>query len=133
MPSTAPMLAMATAAGSVPSLSAGSSPSSIAMAPNQFTLTTAPASGWIGDRPAHDTSPSSRPPLRSRTAAMAASRPSTVPRSATMSASWRSTPMTGRPSASSSATSAAPSPEAEPVTTVDPGVSDICCCTPRWT
>src|SRR5438552_10175211 len=78
--------------------------------------TIADAGATCGPTPAHATSPSRRPSHAASTQATAAAQPSPHPRSAITSASRRPTPITRSPAVSRRARSAAPIPEAEPVT-----------------
>src|SRR5213592_311984 len=78
--------------------------------------TIADAGATCGPTPAHATSPSRRPSHAASAQATAAARPSPHPRSEITSASRRSAPITRSPAVSRRARSAAPIPEAEPVT-----------------
>src|SRR5438876_4954446 len=78
--------------------------------------TIADAGATCGPTPAHATSPSRRPSHAASTQATAAAQPSPHPRSAITSASRRPTPITRSLAVSRRARSAAPIPEAEPVT-----------------
>src|SRR5216117_1124288 len=78
--------------------------------------TIADAGATCGPTPAHATSPSRHPSHAASTRATAAARPSPYPRSAITSAPRRSAPITRSPAVSRRARSAAPIPEAEPVT-----------------
>src|SRR5690349_3464562 len=74
-------------------------------------------SGTCGPSPAQGTSPVSGPSTSASACATASTRPATVPRSAVTSASRRSTVTTRSPRARSRAVTAAPRPDAAPVTT----------------
>src|SRR5438094_4645008 len=78
--------------------------------------TIADAGATCGPTPPHDTSPSRHPSHAASTRATAAARPSPYPRSAITSGPRRSAPITRSPAVSRRARSAAPIPEAEPVT-----------------
>ena len=90
--------------------------------PRRSSSATRPAVGRSPVRPAtpaHGTTPSTRSVI-APTAATAASRPDVVARSPVTSASCRSTPMTVCPSPRRRVATAAPMPEAEPLTTYVP-------------
>ena len=86
--------------------------------PKWLTATIRPLEGAVTPTPAQHTRPSRTPPQASMAAFTAACRPLALERSATMSAWARSMPMTRWPAACSWRQTAAPIPEAEPVTTV---------------